>query len=73
MHLPRSGSWPRISIFELAARTIRDLGEDAGRLVLTDPDRFSPDRFERFVKNVLCLLVTGHGAETAASSGAESA
>ncbi len=31
------------------ARAIRDLGEEAGRMVLTDPERYSPDRYERFV------------------------
>jgi AcrR family transcriptional regulator len=41
---------------ELAARAIRDLSEEAGRMVLTDPDRFSPDRYERFVQTVLKLL-----------------
>lgn len=41
---------------ELAARAIRDLGEAAGRTVLTDPDRFTPDRYERFVQSVLELI-----------------
>jgi AcrR family transcriptional regulator len=41
---------------ELAARAIRDLGEEAGRMVLTDPDRYSPDRYERFVQTVMKLL-----------------
>ena len=41
---------------ELAARTLRDLGEEAGRTVLTDPERFSPDRYERFVQMVLHLI-----------------
>ncbi len=41
---------------ELAARAIRDLAEEAGRMVLTDPDHFSPDRYERFVQSVLKLL-----------------
>ena len=35
---------------ELAARAIRDLGEEAGRMVLTDPQRYPPDRYERFVQ-----------------------
>lgn len=43
---------------ELAARAIRDLGEDAGRAVLTDPKRFTPDRYERFVQSVLKLIWT---------------
>ena len=41
---------------ELAARAIRDLGEEAGRMVLTDPDRFTPDRFERFVRTTTRAL-----------------
>jgi AcrR family transcriptional regulator len=41
---------------ELAARAIRDLGEEAGRMVLTDPDRYSPHRYERFTARVLGLL-----------------
>ncbi len=41
---------------ELAARAIRDLGEEAGRMVLTDPERFTPERYERFVKGVMRLI-----------------
>jgi AcrR family transcriptional regulator len=41
---------------ELAARAIRDLAEEAGRRVLTDPERFTPDRYERFVQTVLGLI-----------------
>lgn len=41
---------------ELTARAIRDLGEEAGRTVLTDPERFPPDRYERFVRSVLALI-----------------
>jgi AcrR family transcriptional regulator len=41
---------------ELAARAIRDLGEQAGRMVLTDPGRYSPDRYERFVQTVMKLV-----------------
>lgn len=33
---------------ELGARTIRSLSEDAGRMLLTDPERYSPERYERF-------------------------
>jgi AcrR family transcriptional regulator len=43
---------------ELTARAIRDLGEVAGRMVLTDPERYSPDRYERFVQTVMKLLST---------------
>jgi AcrR family transcriptional regulator len=41
---------------ELTALAIRDLGEQAGRMILTDPERFTPDRFERFVGTVLGLV-----------------
>ena len=34
---------------ELSARAIRDLGEEAGRMVLTDPEHYTPARYERFV------------------------
>ena len=44
---------------ELAARAIRDLGEEAGRMVLTDPDRYTPERYEAFVRSVLALLLRG--------------
>jgi AcrR family transcriptional regulator len=42
---------------ELVARAIRVLGEDAGRTVLTDPESYSPERYERFVRNVLRLVL----------------
>ncbi len=41
---------------ELTARAIRDLGEEAGRMFLTDPDRYSPERYERFVQTVMRLI-----------------
>jgi AcrR family transcriptional regulator len=41
---------------ELTARAIRDLGEEAGRSVLTDPKRYTPERYERFVQSVLRLV-----------------
>jgi len=41
---------------ELAARAIRDLGEQAGRMLLADPERYPPDRYERFVQTVLGLI-----------------
>jgi AcrR family transcriptional regulator len=41
---------------ELTARAIRDLGEEAGRMALTDPERYSPDRYARFVETVMRLL-----------------
>jgi AcrR family transcriptional regulator len=50
------GQLPGELDIELAARAIRDLAEEAGRMVLTDPAHFSPDRYERFVQSVLKLL-----------------
>ena len=41
---------------ELAARAILGLTEDAGRMVLLDPERYSPDRYEQFVGWVMKLL-----------------
>jgi AcrR family transcriptional regulator len=41
---------------ELTARAIRDLGEEAGRMVLTDPDRYTPERYEQFVQTVMRLV-----------------
>jgi len=42
---------------ELAARMVRDLGEQAGRMVLTDPDHYTAERYERFVQQVVGLIV----------------
>ena len=53
------GQLPRDLDVELAARAIRDLAEEAGRMVLTDPEQFSPDRYERFVQSVLKLIWPG--------------
>jgi AcrR family transcriptional regulator len=50
------GELPADLDVELAARAIRDLGEEAGRMVLTDPARYTPERYERFVNSVLTLL-----------------
>jgi AcrR family transcriptional regulator len=44
---------------ELAARAIRDLGEEAGRMVLTDPQHYTAERYERFVQSVIRLIVPG--------------
>jgi AcrR family transcriptional regulator len=41
---------------ELTARTIRDWSEQAARMVLTDPERYPPERYERFVRDFLDLL-----------------
>jgi AcrR family transcriptional regulator len=48
---------------ELAARAIRDLAEEAGRQVLMDPRRFTPERYERFVRDVLGMMWSRAGAE----------
>ena len=55
--LERNELPPGIDV-ELAARAIRDLGEEAGRMVLTDPRHFTPERYERFVQTVSRLLWT---------------
>lgn len=41
---------------ELTARAIRDWSEQAGRMVLTDPERFPRDRYEQFVGQFLASL-----------------
>jgi hypothetical protein len=41
---------------ELTARAIRDFCEQAGRMVLTDPDRYPPERYHRFAQDFLALL-----------------
>ena len=41
---------------ELIARAIRDLGEEAGRQVLLDSKRYSPQRYEQFVHSVMHLV-----------------
>jgi AcrR family transcriptional regulator len=53
----RQGELPSDIDVELASRAIRDLGEEAARMVLTDPKRYSPDRYERFVQTVMKLLL----------------
>lgn len=50
------GALPADFDVELAARAIRDLGEEAGRTVLTAPERFSADRYEHFVRSILRLI-----------------
>jgi AcrR family transcriptional regulator len=42
---------------ELTARAIRDLGEQAGRMVLTDPERYPPERYGQFVETVMRLVL----------------
>lgn len=41
---------------ELTAQAIRHLSEEAGRMVLTDPQRFTPERYVRFVESVVGLV-----------------
>jgi AcrR family transcriptional regulator len=41
---------------ELTARAIRHLGEEAGRMVLINPDGYPPERYERFVETVMGLV-----------------
>jgi AcrR family transcriptional regulator len=42
---------------ELGARMVRDLGEEAGRMVLTDPENYTAERYERFVQSVVRLIL----------------
>jgi AcrR family transcriptional regulator len=44
---------------EICARAILRLSEEAGRMVLTDPERFSPERYERFAHTVMTLIWAG--------------
>jgi AcrR family transcriptional regulator len=50
------GDSPRDIDVELTARAIRDWSEQAGRMVLTDPERYPPERYERFAHTFLDLL-----------------
>ncbi|MBV9680352.1 MAG: TetR/AcrR family transcriptional regulator [Solirubrobacterales bacterium] len=47
---------PRELDVELTARAIRDWSEQAGRMVLTDPERYPPERYERYAHQFLDLL-----------------
>lgn len=47
---------PRRLDVELTARAIRDFCEQAGRMVLTDPDRYPPERYQRYAQDFLSLL-----------------
>jgi hypothetical protein len=44
---------------EICARAILRLSEEAGRMVLTDPERFSPERYERFAGTIMELIWAG--------------
>ena len=48
--------WPSDIDPELAARAIRAIGEEAGRMLLIDPERYSPERYEQFVTAMMGLL-----------------
>ena len=41
---------------EISARAILRLCEEAGRMVLTDQERFSPERYERFARTLMELI-----------------
>jgi AcrR family transcriptional regulator len=43
---------------ELCARAIRSLSEEAGRMVLTDPEHYSAERYERFALAVMSIIWT---------------
>jgi AcrR family transcriptional regulator len=47
---------PRRLDIELTARGIRDFCEQAGRMVLTDPVRYSTERYELYTRDFLGLL-----------------
>jgi AcrR family transcriptional regulator len=50
------GELPHDLDVELTARAIRDFCEQAGRMVLTDPGRYPPERYGRFGRDFLNLL-----------------
>jgi AcrR family transcriptional regulator len=47
---------------EIAAHAIRSLGEQAARLVLTEPTRFTPERLGTFIARLMAGLQRGEGA-----------
>lgn len=47
---------------ELTAQAIRQLAEEAGRMVLTDPERYSPERYGQFVRAFVGLVWPHDGA-----------
>jgi AcrR family transcriptional regulator len=50
------GELPAELDVELTARAIRDWSEQAGRMLLTDPELYPPERYERFVRDFLKVL-----------------
>lgn len=55
------GVLPKDLDVELCARTVRDLAEEAGRMVLTDPEHFTPERYATFVGSIMRLFGKGNG------------
>jgi len=55
--MARSGIGAELDV-EISARAILRLSEEAGRMVLTDPRRFSPARYERFAHTVTDLIIS---------------
>jgi AcrR family transcriptional regulator len=51
----QGGAPPRLDV-ELTARGIRDFCEQAGRMVLTDPERYPPERYEHYAQDFLALV-----------------
>ncbi len=56
--LERRGGPAELDV-ELVARTIQVGAEDAGRLVLNDPERFPPERLARFATTLLAAVARG--------------
>jgi len=52
---------------EICARAILRLSEEAGRMVLIDPERFSPERYERFARTLTELIWSGRCAPPSAA------
>ena len=52
----QTGAVPADLDTEICARAILRLSEEAGRMVLTDPRRFSPGRYERFALMLMELI-----------------
>jgi AcrR family transcriptional regulator len=50
------GQLARTLDVELTAHAIRDFCEQAGRMVLTDPEHYPPERYQRFARDFLDLL-----------------
>jgi AcrR family transcriptional regulator len=52
----QAGDLPTDLDTEISARTILRLSEEAGRMVLTDPRRFPPERYQRFALMLMELI-----------------